>query len=104
GKVPEARADFYVRTVEYQTEQVRFHLLRERVLAVLSLFFATVALVLAAVGLYGVLNYSVTQQRREIGIRMALGARAADVVRRVTARAVAVVCLGLAVGLTGGMA
>jgi ABC-type antimicrobial peptide transport system permease subunit len=104
AKVPEARADFYVRTVEYQTEQVRFHLLRERVLAALSLFFAVVALALATVGLYGVLNYSVTQQRREIGIRMALGARAADVVRRVTARSIAVVSLGLAIGLAGGMA
>jgi predicted permease len=104
GKVAEARADFYVRTVEYQTEFVRWHLLRERVLAALSLFFAVVALVLAAVGLYGVLNYSVTQQRREIGIRMALGARAAHVVRRVTARSVAIVCVGLASGLAGGLA
>jgi predicted permease len=103
-KLTEARADYSVRTIEYQTEYVRFHLLRERVLAVLSLFFATVALVLAAIGLYGVLNYSVTQQRREIGIRMALGARAPDVVRRVTARSVAVVCFGLAVGLAAGLA
>jgi putative ABC transport system permease protein len=104
AKLPELRSDYYVRTIEFQTEQVRYHLLRERVLAALSLFFAAVALVLAAVGLYGVLNYSVTQQRREIGIRMALGARAGHVVRRVTARSVAIVCVGLALGLAGGLA
>jgi predicted permease len=104
GKLPEARSDYYVRTIEYQTEQVTYHLLRERVLAALSLFFAAVALVLAAVGLYGVLNYSVTQQRREIGIRMALGARASHVVRGITARSVAIVCVGLAVGLAAGLA
>lgn len=104
SKVPEARSDYYVRTIEFQTEYVKWHLLRERVLATLSLFFAIVALVLAAVGLYGVLNYSVTQQRREIGIRMALGARASHVVKRITSRSIAVVSIGLAVGLAGGLA
>lgn len=103
GKVGEARSDYTVRGVEFQTEFVKSHMLRERVLAVLSLFFAIVALVLAAVGLYGVLNYSVTQQRREIGIRMALGARASHVVKRITTRSVTVVCIGLALGLAGGL-
>jgi predicted permease len=104
AKVPEARSDYWVRTIEYESEYVRWHAIRERVLAALALFFAMVALVLAAVGLYGVLNYSVTQQRREIGIRMALGARAMHVVRRVTAHSVAIVTAGLAVGLVGGIA
>jgi ABC-type antimicrobial peptide transport system permease subunit len=77
---------------------------RERLLATLSLFFAIVALVLAAVGLYGVLNYSVTRQRRQIGIRMALGARARHVVSRVTADAAIVVVAGSAAGVAAGVA
>jgi len=103
-EVSRERAEFRVRTVETQSELVRWHMIRERLLATLSLFFAIVALVLAAVGLYGVLNYSVTQQRREIGIRMALGARSAHVVRRVTADMAGMVCLGAAVGVAGGVA
>jgi ABC-type antimicrobial peptide transport system permease subunit len=54
--------------------------------------------------LYGVLNYSVTRERREIGIRMALGARPGQVVHRVLTGMFATVALGLAVGLAGGVA
>jgi ABC-type antimicrobial peptide transport system permease subunit len=55
------------------------------------------------VGLYGVLNYSVTRQRREIGIRLALGARAGHVVRRITSDAVLIVCLGSIAGVAAGL-
>jgi predicted permease len=104
SEVTRARAEFRVRNIETQSALVRRHMLRERLLATLSLFFATVALVLACVGLYGVLNYSVIQQRREIGIRMALGARSADVVRQVTANVFGRVCLGSVIGVAAGLA
>jgi len=76
---------------------------RERLLAMLGVFFAGVALLLAGIGLYGVLHYSVLQRRREIGIRIALGARrgrvaqlvGADVFRMVLAGGVAGWALGM---------
>jgi ABC-type antimicrobial peptide transport system permease subunit len=69
----------------------------------LALFFAAVALALAAIGLYGVLDYSVLQRRREIGIRMAIGAQAGDIAWRVTAEVFRVVALGALAGLGLGM-
>ncbi len=104
GELSLARSDFQVSSIDTETALVRRQVIRERLLATLSMFFAIVALVLAAIGLYGVLNYSVIQQRREIGIRLALGARSAHVVRRVTADIFAMVFLGLAAGLAGGLA
>jgi ABC-type antimicrobial peptide transport system permease subunit len=86
-----------------QMEFVRQHTIRERLLAMLSLFFAIVAVVLAAVGLYGVLNYSVVQRRREIGIRMALGAPSADVARSVITQVFAMVLVGAFAGLAAGV-
>jgi len=66
--------------------------------------FAVVAALLTALGLYGVLAHSVTQRRREIGIRMALGARAPDVLKQVLTSAMALVGVGLVLGLAGAFA
>jgi len=103
-EVARQRPDFRVSNIITQKELVASHTVRERLLAMLSLFFASVALVLAGVGLYGVLNYSVLQRQKEIGIRMALGANASDVAVRVTAEVFAMLALGSGIGLTVGIA
>jgi putative ABC transport system permease protein len=66
--------------------------------------FAGIAALLASLGLYGVLSYAVNQGRREIGIRMALGARAGDVLSHVLRNAAWMVLVGLAIGLAGAFA
>jgi putative ABC transport system permease protein len=66
--------------------------------------FAVLALVLAAVGLYGVLSYTVAQRTSEIGLRMALGARKSTVVRAVVGSALSLAALGLMLGLVGALA
>jgi ABC-type antimicrobial peptide transport system permease subunit len=78
-------------------------MIRERLLAALSTFFAALALVLAAVGMYGVLNYAVTREQREIALRMALGAGPGHVVTLVTTRLAGMVLIGAVAGLGVGL-
>ncbi len=103
-EVSRARPEFRVSNVRTQLEINQSTTIRERLLAMLALFFAIVALTLAGIGLYGVLDYSVLQRRREIGIRMALGARAGDIAWRVTADVFSMVLVGAGIGLGLGMA
>jgi putative ABC transport system permease protein len=102
-EVARARPEFYVRNIRAQTEINLAHHIRERLLSMLALFFAAVALLLAGIGLYGVLDYGVLQRRREIGIRMAIGAQAGDIARRVSADAFSMVIVGAIAGMALGM-
>jgi predicted permease len=103
-EIPRSRPGFRVSNIRTQTEINEVLTVRERLLAVLAVFFAAVALLLAGIGLHGVLDYSVLQRRREIGIRMAIGAQASDIARRVTAEAFSMVLLGASVGVALGLA
>jgi predicted permease len=87
-------------TVQYATmeTQIRDSLVSERLMATLSGFFGGLAVLIATVGLYGVMSYMVTRRRREIGIRMALGADSASVVRMVVREAGLLLAAGLAAG------
>jgi hypothetical protein len=93
------RLPFYeIRTL---SEEVDATLWAERLLAWLSSVFAAVAAVLASLSVYATLAYAIAQSRREIGIRVALGARAADVLRLFSARPLRIAGIGILLGLAG---
>jgi predicted permease len=91
---------YYPETLEHRVSE---SLVTRRTPMVLLAGFAAVALLLAAVGIYGILAYSVTQRTRELGIRMALGSSPAEVSRLVVLQGVRVLGLGLVIGLGGSL-
>jgi predicted permease len=102
-EVPRVRPEFRVSRIRTQREINDSQTVRERLLAMLAGFFSVVALLLAGVGLYGVLHYSVLQRHREIGIRIAVGAQSRNIARLVTAEVFAMVAMGAVAGVALGM-
>ncbi len=81
-----------------QTEQNAKTFAQEKLFAQLTSFFGALTLLLVSIGLYGMMSYSVTQRRREMGIRLALGAQEGTVLRMVLRQGLTVVLLGIACG------
>jgi ABC-type antimicrobial peptide transport system permease subunit len=93
-------------SVEFTTlsRQLASSLQRERLLAILSALFGGLALLLAILGLYGVMSYAVARRRGEIGVRIALGAARDRVVRMVLGEVAAVVVIGVIIGGAASLA
>jgi len=90
--------------VATQDEEIDKNLQQERVFAQAYAMFGGLAMLLASVGLFGLMSYSVARRTNEIGIRMALGARAGDVLRLVMSESMRLVAIGVAIGLAVAMA
>ena len=97
--VGQVNADLPLFNVTTQSVQIDRLLFQERLVARLAGFFGVLALVLACIGLYGLLSYEVSRRTREIGIRMALGAQPESVLRLVLRQGIALAIVGAALGI-----
>ena len=97
-------ADLAVYRIATMEETLSAAVARERFASVLLAVFAGVAVLIASLGVYGLLSYLVAQRGHEVGVRMALGANAADVVRLVVAQGLAMTAVGLIAGMAGAVA
>jgi putative ABC transport system permease protein len=102
--VREVDTDLPISRLGIMSDSVSESTASQRFSVVLLTIFAAMALALAAVGIYGVISFSVARRTREIGIRMAMGARASDVLRMVVGQAVFLAMIGVVLGVAGGLA
>ena len=100
-KVDKDQPVWKVRTVE---SRLAYNVADKRFLMLLMVVFAALALTITAIGLYGVVNYTVGRRTHEIGIRMALGARASDVLKLVVSQGMRLAIIGVGVGLIAAFA
>jgi predicted permease len=103
AKVRELDGNLPIYAMRTMDEQISNSLSRERMIASLSTVFGFVATVLAIIGLYGVMSYSVAQRTREIGIRMALGAEQTNVIGMVMREVFTLIAIGVAVGVPAAL-
>jgi ABC-type antimicrobial peptide transport system permease subunit len=104
NEVRGAGSDILLTNIATLNEQVDQSLVQERLVATLSLFFGLLALLLACIGLYGVMGYDVARRTHEIGVRMALGASSRQVLQLVLRESLLWVALGVAAGLGAALA
>ena len=90
--------------IKTMNEHIGEALSQERMIATLLGIFGSLALLLAGVGIYGVMSYSVTQRRREIGVRMALGAESRDILKLIVGRGLMLTLSGVGIGLAAALA
>lgn len=102
-QVAELEKDQVIKTIEPLEASLSQMLAPRRFVMILFGLFAGIALVLAMIGVYGLLQYSTTQQTHEVGIRMALGARSSDILRTVLGQGLRLIFVGVLLGLAGAV-
>jgi len=102
--VADLERDQVIKTIEPMEASLSTVLAPQRFVMILLGIFAGIALALATIGIYGLLHYSTTRQTRDIGIRMALGARKGDILRTVLVRGFKLTLIGVLAGIAGAVA